>query len=57
MLAKLGGAFDDVDLAADELGRPGELFFEIDPVVDEQDLEILQVGRCSQHPSHENHGE
>ncbi len=52
-----GGAFDDVDFAADEARGLRKLFFEIDPVIDHDDLEVFEIGRGAKHAGDEDHGE
>ena len=39
------------------LAVPAKLLFQVDPVVDQQNLEVRQVRRGAQHPGDEDHGE
>ncbi len=57
MLAQVRGALDDVDLATDELCRACKLFFKVDPVVYQDDLEVFEIRRGPEHPCHKNHSQ
>ena len=55
--AQISGGVDDVDLAADQLGGRGQLFFQVVPVIDQDDFEILQIGGGAQHAGDKDHGQ